>query len=145
MLKSESIPSPLNNRFSLWVIFRYVVMCRTSNKLRHNFSNIEQTWTYSSIGDETGTPNFWLWTIEHQTSNLIDPSLDLLNCLSNRLKHLFLNIEWTWTCSSFENQTRTPYFWLWTIEHWTSNIVWPITTDMIILIGFLCCSILATK
>ena len=30
-------------------------------------------------------------------------------------------------CSSIGNRTRTPYFWLWTIEHQTSNIVRPIT------------------
>ena len=30
-------------------------------------------------------------------------------------------------CSSFGNRTRTPYFWLRTIEHRTSNIVRPLT------------------
>ena len=40
---------------------------------------------------------------------------------SNKLEHHFLN-------SSIGNSTRTPYFSLRMIEHWTSNIVQPITT-----------------
>ena len=44
----------------------------------------------------------------------------------------FSNIERTQTCSSFGNRTRTPYFWLRTIEHRTSNIVRPITNDLLI-------------
>ena len=35
----------------------------------------------------------------------------------NKLQHHFLKFKWT----------RTPYFWLWTIEHRTSNVVQPIT------------------
>ena len=31
------------------------------------FSNIERTWTCSSIGDRTRTPYFWLRTNEHRT------------------------------------------------------------------------------
>ena len=44
----------------------------------------------------------------------------------NWLEHHFF--EQTQTCSSFGNRTWTPYFWLQTIEHQTSNIVQPITT-----------------
>ena len=44
------------------------------------------------------------------------------NYLSNRLEHKFSNIVHTWTCSSFRNWIRTPYFWIRTIVHWTSNI-----------------------
>ena len=51
------------------------------------------------------------------------PSLDLQFYSLNRLKHHFLNIEQTRTCSSFGNWTQTPYFWLRTIEHKTSNKV----------------------
>ena len=40
---------------------------RTSNELECPFSNIEGTWTCSSMDDRTGTPNFWLRTNEHQT------------------------------------------------------------------------------
>ena len=42
---------------------------------------------------------------------------------SNELEHHFSNIERTRTCSSIGDRTRTPYFWLRTIEHRTSNIV----------------------
>ena len=43
---------------------------------------------------------------------------------------IFSNIEQTRTCSSYGNRTRTPYFWLWTIKHRTSNIVLPITINL---------------
>ena len=45
----------------------------------------------------------------------------------NKLKHNFLNVEQTRTCSSVSNRTRTPYFCLRTNELRTSNIVRPIT------------------
>ena len=63
-----------------------------------------------------------------QISNLIDPSLDLLNFSSNRLEHCFSNTERTWTCLASGNRTWTPCFWLQTIQHQTSNIVRPITS-----------------
>ena len=62
---------------------------RTSIELEHHFSNIERTQTCSFVDDRTRTPYFWLRTIEHRTSNLMGPSLDLLNCLTNRLEHQF--------------------------------------------------------
>ena len=40
----------------------------------------------------------------------------------------FLNMERTWMCSLIGKRIRTSYFWLRTIEHRTSNIVWAITT-----------------
>ena len=58
--------------------------------------------------------------LKEQTSNLMGPLLDLLNYTSNRLGHHFSNIEWTRTCSCFDNRTRTPYIWV-----RTSNIVRP--------------------
>ena len=91
---------------------------RSSNELEHHFSNIEQTGTYLSIGDQTR-----LWT-----SNKLGLSLELLNYSSTWLEHHFSNIKRIWTCSSIGNRTRTPYFWLRTIEHRTSNIVRPITS-----------------
>ena len=76
---------------------------------------------------------YWWWNLNTlilssntRTSNL-RPSLDLLNHSLNRLKHHFLSIDQTRTCSSFGNQTLTTYFWLQTIKHWTLNIVRPIT------------------
>ena len=57
----------------------------------------------------------------------IEPKRPSLNHSSSKLKHNFSIIEQTRTWSSFGNRTQTPYFWLWTIEHRTSNIVWPIT------------------
>ena len=65
---------------------------------------------------------WWSSNIESKT-----PSLDLLIHSSNRLEHHSFNIKRTRTCSSFGNQTQATYFWLWTIEHRTSNIVRPIT------------------
>ena len=46
---------------------------------------------------------------------------------SIELEHHFSNIERTRTCSFVGVRTRTPYFWLRTIEHRISNIVRPIT------------------
>ena len=67
---------------------------RTSKELEHHFSNIERRRMCSSIGHRTGTPIFWLWTIEHRTLNLIRISLDLLNYSLNRLEHQFFE-HWT--------------------------------------------------
>ena len=60
--------------------------------------------------------------LERMNIELDSPSL-FLNHTSNRLEHNFFE-----HCSSFGNRTRTPYFWLWMIEHRTLNIVRPITT-----------------
>ena len=76
-------------------------------------------WSNSKI------PEFWLWMNKHRTLILVGISIDLLNYLSNII---FLNIESTWTCSTIGNQTRTPYFWLRTIQHRILNTVRPITT-----------------
>ena len=56
---------------------------RASNELEHHFSNIERTRICSSINDRTPTPEFWLRTNGHQTSNL---HLDLLNYSLNKLE-----------------------------------------------------------
>ena len=42
---------------------------------------------------------------------------------ASELEHHFMNIKNTWTCSSIGDRTQTPYFWLRTIEHRTSNII----------------------
>ena len=47
-----------------------------------------------------------------------------------------MHINRTRTCSSFGNRTGTPYFWLQTIEHPTSNIVRPITSFQSIFLFF---------
>ena len=39
--------------------------------------------------------------------------------ISIELEHHFSNIERTRTCSFVDDRTRTPYFWLRTIEHRT--------------------------
>ena len=63
--------------------------------------------------NETETPISWLQTNIHCTSDLVGPNyLDLLNHLSKRLKRLFSNIAGIRACSSFDNKTRSPYFWL---------------------------------
>ena len=41
----------------------------------------------------------------------------------NELEHHFSNIERTRTCSSIGDRTRTPYFWLRTVEYRTSNLI----------------------
>ena len=41
----------------------------------------------------------------------------------NELEHHFLNIAWTRTSSSIGDRTQTPYFWLRTIKHRTSNLI----------------------
>ena len=55
---------------------------------------------------------------------------------SIELEHHFSNIERTRTCSFVDDRTRTPYFWLRTIEHRTSNIVRPITNFKLLLKSF---------
>ena len=72
----------------------------TSNKIEHE----------RLLVIELKHSTFWFWMNGHQ----IGPSLDLLNYLSNRIKHWFLNIKRIRTCLSFGNRTRTSYFWLWT-------------------------------
>ena len=42
---------------------------------------------------------------------------------SSKLKHHFLNIKRTQTCSSIGDQTQTPYFWLRTNELRTLNVI----------------------
>ena len=42
---------------------------------------------------------------------------------SIELEHHFSNIERTRTCSFVGDRTRTPYFWLRTIEHRTLNLI----------------------
>ena len=94
-------------------------------------SNIDRTQTCSS------NSNTLFLASNNQTSNLIEPSLDLLNCLTTDLNIDFSNIERPRTFSSFGNRTRKPYFYLWTIKHWTSNIVQPIPTHWL-EIGITC-------
>ena len=68
------------------IVMGWTPFYRTSNELEHHFSNIEWTRTCSSIGDRTGTPYFWLRTIEHRTSNLMMGLwLNLLNYSLNWL------------------------------------------------------------
>ena len=52
-------------------------LANTSDGSNTILLNIDRTWTHY----------FWLQTIEHRTSNLIGPSLDLLNSLTKRLEH----------------------------------------------------------
>ena len=56
----------LSNRWFLVVMGR-TPFYRTSKELEHHISNIVQTWTCSSIGDNTQTPYFWHWTNDHRT------------------------------------------------------------------------------
>ena len=76
---------------------KLIVMCqtpfyRTSNELKHHFSNIERTRTCSSIGDQTRTPYFFI--LNDRTSNF-EPNrtftrfTNLQNCSLNRLEHHF--------------------------------------------------------
>ena len=101
----------------IW-IFTNVVMCRTPFYRTSN-----QTQTFSSIGDQTQTPYFWLRMIKHRTSNLIWPSLDLLNCLLIILGHHFfkhrtnLNVLIFW-----ELNLNTLFFLFLALNDRTSNL-----------------------
>ena len=53
------------SNFGIFVVMGQTLFYRASNKLKHHFSNIEQTRMCSSIGDQTRTPFFWLQTNEH--------------------------------------------------------------------------------
>ena len=55
---------------------------RTSNKLKHQFSNIERTKTCSSVSNQTRPPFSWLWTLDSSPDFLITHEIDS-------------NIEWT--------------------------------------------------
>ena len=46
--------------------------------------------------------------------------------LDRLFENLFSFLEGTWTWSSFDNRTPTPYFWLQPIGHQISHKVWPI-------------------
>ena len=50
---------------------------------------------------------------------------------------IFSNVERTRTRSSSGNWTHTPYFWIRTIVHQTSNIVRPITMNLCFLLRFM--------
>ena len=83
-----------------------VVMGRTPfyttlNELEHHISNIERTQTYLFFGSE-------------QTD--IQPKRLTKLFIEQTRTSFFLNMVQTQTCSSFSNRTRTPYFWLRTIE-----------------------------
>ena len=75
---------------------------QTSDELEHHLSNIERTWTCLSIDDRIWTPEFWLWTNGHRTSNLkgvqyiykISHRTDRTSFFrtSNRLEHVHLLI-----------------------------------------------------
>ena len=73
----------------------------------------------SSNGNRSQTPYFLLRMNEYCTSCLALYKLHLLNFSLNRMEHHFSNIEWTRTCSSFDNLNQTHYFWLWKNKHRT--------------------------
>ena len=104
-----------------WVEHHFIEQSRTSFFEHRTNSNVDL------LVNEFKHPIFRLRTIEHRTPNLIGLSLDLQNYSSNWLEHHFTNSEWSRTCSSIENRTRTPYFRIRTIKYRTSNIVRPIT------------------
>ena len=51
---------------------------------------------------------FYLWSVKHRW-------------ISNELEHHFSNIERIWTCSSIDDQIRTPEFWPRTNRHRTQK------------------------
>ena len=103
------------------------------------FFNIKQTQT-SFFEHQTNSnmfiywwsnSNTWILASNERTLNIEPkrPSLHYLNIYWIDSYINFSNIKRTRTCSSFGDQTRTPYFWLQTIEHQTLNIVQPITNS----------------
>ena len=54
------------------------------------------------------------WTSNIQSNRAITRFIKLL--IEQNLNIGFSNIEWSWTCSSFDNCTQTPFVWLRTIE-----------------------------
>ena len=91
---------------------------RTLNELEHHFLNIERTRMCSSIGDWTRTPYFCFRMLEHETSNLIGLSIDLLYSWTHS-NIIFSNVERTWTCSSIGNRTSNTL--ILASNDWTSN------------------------
>ena len=66
--------------------------------------------------------------------------LDFPTFTSDRSNIIITKFKRTRMCSSIGNQTRTPYFWLRTIEHRTLKIVRPITSkQMFILLEMVLC------
>ena len=57
--------------------------------------------------------------IEHRSNS------NIIFRTSNELEHQFSNIIRCQTCSSIDDRTRIPYFWLPTIKHRTSNLIGP--------------------
>ena len=64
---------------------------------------------------------FGFLTNGHQHRTDQNPLLDLLNYSSSRLENVLWNIKLTWTCSSFDNQTPRPNFWLRMNKHKTHH------------------------
>ena len=84
------------------------------SKVKVLFANLQNVdyldeFSHETLLQKALTSNQW-WVehyfIEYQTNSNI----------------AFSNIERIRTCSSFGNPTQTPYFWLQTNRHWTSNI-----------------------
>ena len=69
------------------------------------------------------SPNFaWQMIIQKVKHTNVKPKCFdylVIGSTSDWLKHQFLNIKRTQTCSSLRNQTQTPHFWLWKNEHQT--------------------------
>ena len=72
--------------------------------------------------------NFWSWTQCTPQATMVR-RLKILVMIrtpfyrtSKELQHYFLNIKSTWTCSSIDDRTRAPEFWLLTNRHRTSNL-----------------------
>ena len=110
---SKSIP-----RNFKWLVMGRTPFYRTSNKLEHHFSNIEQTRTCSSIDTRTRIPYFWLWTIEHRTSN--DEHRPITNNLSVWLRTISTQTypSMAKTCQGRKYPLSTNHLFARPIEHW---------------------------
>ena len=86
------------------------------NTIFWTLNEFERIWTYSSIGDRTLTPYFWLQTIDHQTSNVVRPITKKQIKMWNRE---------TISCENYLSIDFFLYLWFWftiSLKHLPSSL-----------------------
>ena len=104
----------------------------TTRKLRclfHFYGNIAKEFQVFSLDDAKNVEYESDWIRYLGIKLFVFPLLSVVMGRTpfyrtpNELKHHFLNMERTRTCSSIGDRTRTPYFWLQTNKNQTLNII----------------------
>ena len=95
-----------------------LISCQVIHKMKmyeEQRENFLLSWKLPNHHRTAFVPNNWVRALVMGRTPFYRTSIEL--------EHHFLNIERTQTCSSIGDRTRTPYFWLRTNEHRTSNLI----------------------